>query len=157
MKKPGTFAVRLATPADISQMQRIRRRVRENQLSDPSRVTDGDCRRMILERGRGWVCELDGLIVGFAIGDLVVANIWALFVDPEHEKRGIGRALHRPMLDWMFASGADKVWLGTEPGTRAEDFYRKAGWQLAGEQPNGEQRFEMTARQWAAISAKAGA
>jgi hypothetical protein len=48
------------------------------------------------------------------------------------------------MMDWMFAAGADEVWLGTDPGTRAERIYRAAGWRFAGNEPNGEARYEMS-------------
>jgi GNAT superfamily N-acetyltransferase len=34
-------------------------------------------------------------VVAFAIGDATIGNIWALFVDPRHERRGFGRRLRR--------------------------------------------------------------
>lgn len=37
--------------------------------------------------GRGWVIELDGVIVAFAIGNALTGSIWALFVDPPHRGR----------------------------------------------------------------------
>jgi hypothetical protein len=40
-------------------------------------------------RGKGWVCEIDEKIVGFSIADLIGNNIWALFVMPGYDKRGI--------------------------------------------------------------------
>ena len=76
--------------------------------------------------GRGWVAELDGGIAGFAVADLARGNVWALFVDPDFEGRGVGRRLHDAMMEWCFASGAERVWLSTDPGTRAEAFYRAA-------------------------------
>jgi GNAT superfamily N-acetyltransferase len=55
-------------------------------------------------------------------------NIWALFVDPEHERRGYGRMLHDTMTDWLRSRGVERLWLTTEPGTRAQKFYEAAGW-----------------------------
>src|SRR5689334_3024795 len=113
---------------DIEQIQRVRNSVRENTLSDPGLITDKDCEEFLTKRGKGWVCIIDDQIVGFAIADLVENNIWALFVHPEFERRGIGRQLHDIMVDWYFSQTQTKVWLGTAPNTRAENFYKKAGW-----------------------------
>ncbi|NEM96813.1 GNAT family N-acetyltransferase [Pontibacter burrus] len=134
---------RRATIADIAGMSRVRMAVKENILSNPDLVTPASYREMIEEKGAGWVCEVDQAIVGFAIVDLSDANIWALFVDPNHDKKGIGRKLHDLMLNYSFEQGTDKLWLSTGPGTRAESFYRKAGWQQTGVTKSGEIRFEM--------------
>ena len=128
-------------------MQRIRRAVKENMLSDPSRVTDADCEEFINKRGKGWVCESERRLLGFSVADLRENNIWALFVHPGFEGQGIGRKLHALMLEWYFTQTRELVWLGTSPGTRAEIFYRRAGWREAG--LNGaEIRFEMTRDEW---------
>ena len=136
--------LRLALEADIPAMQLVRGAVRENVLRDPTRVTTEDYRAMLRERGRGWVAEVAGHIVGFAVADLSSSNVWALFVEPGHEGLGIGRRLHDVLLDWMFAQGVPSVWLTTDPGTRAERFYRRARWRQVAVQPNGELRFEIT-------------
>ncbi|MFN0032095.1 MAG: GNAT family N-acetyltransferase [Flavobacteriales bacterium] len=140
--------IRHAIAKDISQIQVVRNAVKENTLSDPSLVTDEDCMIYITERGRGWVCEVDGEIVGFAIADLKDNNIWALFLRPEFEGRGIGRQLHHTMLHWYFAQTNKTVWLSTSPGTRAEAFYRKAGWIAVGSYGKGEIKFEMAMNNW---------
>jgi GNAT superfamily N-acetyltransferase len=142
------MVIREARIEDIQQIQRVRNSVIENILSDPGLVTDKDCEEFITRSGKGWVCEMDKRIVGFAIADLEGNNIWALFMDPEFEGMGIGRALHDIMLDWYFARTKEKVWLGTEFNTRAEKFYRKAGWTEAGTHGTREIRFEMTYGDW---------
>jgi GNAT superfamily N-acetyltransferase len=142
--------LRAATAADIPEMHRVRMSVLENQLRNPDLLQPRHYEAMLDRRGRGWVAELGGRIVGFAIADVERSNVWALFVDPEAAGHGIGRRLHDTMMDWMFAAGADYVWLSTEAGTRAEGFYRAAGWRYAGLEPNGEARYEMTREQWAA-------
>ncbi|HEX2080796.1 MAG TPA: GNAT family N-acetyltransferase [Longimicrobium sp.] len=147
--------IRVATEADVSEMHRIRLAVRENRLADPDAVQPHHTRAMITDNGRGWVAEMDGRIAGFAVADLARGNVWALFVDPELEGRGIGRRLHDEMMGWFFAQGVERVWLSTDPGTRAEAFYRAAGWQQAGEY-RGEARYEMGRDQWLARVAPGG-
>jgi GNAT superfamily N-acetyltransferase len=133
---------------DIPQIQLVRHAVKENILSNPALVTDKDVEEYITRRGRGWVCETDGHIVGFAIADLQDNNIWALFIHPDHEGKEIGKKLHHLMLDWYFIQTQLPVWLSTSPGTRAEKFYRRAGWREAGVHGKGEIKFEMTADEW---------
>lgn len=134
---------REANITDIAGMQVIRQSVWENQLSDPGLVTHDDYTNFLTVRGKGWVCESDGRITGFAIVDLTGRNVWALFVDPEQEGQGIARKLHAMMLEWYFMQTREVIWLSTAPGTRAESFYRKAGWREAGMYGK-EVRFEMS-------------
>lgn len=142
------MTIREATVADIPQIQIVRNSVHENTLSDPGLVTDADCAEYLTQRGKGWVCEVNGQIAGFAIADVVGKNIWALFLRPEYERQGIGRQLHDRMLDWYFNQTPETLWLSTSPGTRAEQFYRKAGWKEVGTYGKGEVKFEMTREQW---------
>lgn len=143
---------REATIEDIPQIQQVRNSVKENRLSNPALVTNEDCRKYLTERGKGWVCEAEGIIVGFSIADLKNNNIWALFVNPKYEGRGIGRKLHNLMLDWYFSKGKQMVWLGTSPNTRAADFYLKAGWTVTGLHGEDEVKFEMTMEEWQSIN-----
>lgn len=105
--------IRIANQADIPQMHEVRMSVRENQLSDPSRIGLEHYRSMLAERGQGWVAEIEDRIVGFGIADYSSSNIWALFVHPDFEGRGIGRRLHDAMMQWCFEKGAARVWLTT--------------------------------------------
>ncbi|HOZ81516.1 MAG TPA: GNAT family N-acetyltransferase [Bacteroidia bacterium] len=145
------MVIREAKIDDIKQIQRVRNSVKENTLSNPDLVTDKDCAEYISERGKGWVCEIENQIVGFAIADLKENNIWALFLDPKFEKMGIGRHLHKTMLDWYFSQTKQTVWLGTAFNTRAEQFYRKAGWTEVGTHRSKEIKFEMTYSDWIKI------
>lgn len=140
--------IREATVEDIAQIQVVRNAVKENILSDPRLVSDDDCEYFITQRGKGWVCEINGKIVGFSIADLVENNIWALFVHPEYENMGIGKQLHNVMLQWYFSKTQTTVWLGTAPGTRAEGFYKKHGWNEVGTHGKNEIKFEMTYTDW---------
>lgn len=133
---------RPAVAADIPGIQRVRASVRENRLVSTV-VTDGDVRAMIERDGRGWVVEENGDVVGFSVGNATNGNLWALFVHPAHERRGYGRALHDAAVSWLSSRGIERLWLTTEPRTRAQRFYEAAGWRLAGETDRGELYYEM--------------
>ena len=139
---------REAVISDIPQLQLIRNAVKENVLSNPALVPDKDYVDYLTVRGKGWVCEKDGIIIGFAIADLQEENIWALFVHPDHEQTGIGKALHHMMLNWYFGQQNDRVWLSTGAETRAEKFYRLQGWRETGVYGKGEIKFEMSRGEW---------
>ncbi len=140
--------IRQACNSDIRQIQIVRNSVKENMLSDPSLVTDAAVENYINNRGRGWVCEINGKIAGFSIISVTDANVWALFVHPEYEAQVIGKKLHDEMMNWYFQQSNTTVWLSTSPGTRAEKFYRQAGWAETGMYGKGEIKFEMTAKAW---------
>lgn len=142
------MTLRVATRADLPELGRVRMSVRENRLSDLSVLRSEDLDRVLTGSGRTWVCEVDDRIVGFAMADLEHANIYALFVDPAYERRGIGRRLHDTMMSWLFETGLPEAWLSTEPSTRAESFYRRAGWVADGITPKGEIRFAMARERW---------
>jgi GNAT superfamily N-acetyltransferase len=119
-------------------MQQVRSAVRENRLRDPSRVTHADYVRHIAVTGASWVADIEGCVAGFGVADRASRSIWALFVDPQFEGRGIGRALLQRVTDALLATDAGPINLSTEPGTRAERMYFAAGWVRAGELPSGE-------------------
>lgn len=133
--------LRQARAADVPAMNRVRMSVRENVLVSMV-ITEEDTRRAIEDTGRGWVIDLDGEIAGFAVVNVPERNIWALFLDPRHERKGYGRQLHDRMLAWAWEQGLPDLWLSTEPGTRAERFYEAAGWENRGLTEKGEVRFE---------------
>ena len=139
---------RQAIISDIPDIQRVRHSVTENRLSNPALVTDADVEDYITRRGKGWVYEENGQIAGFAIADLQEHSVWALFVDPLFEKKGIGTLLQLIMLDWYFSNSTETIWLSTSPGTRAEAFYRKSGWKETGTHGKGEIKFEMSLQDW---------
>ena len=138
-----SLAVRTAGSADIAAMHRIRLAVRENRLSNPQAITE-ESYLPFVSAGSAWIAELHGNITGFAAIDRPAGNVWALFVAPEAEGQGVGRALHDAMLDWARQQGLGRLWLSTAKGSRAELFYRRAGWEMAGPTANGELRFERT-------------
>ena len=140
--------IREAVIDDVPALQVIRHAVKENVLSDPSLVTNEDCIAYLTVRGKGWVSLSGNVITGFAIADLEDHNIWALFVHPDHEQKGIGKSLHDTMMNWYFSQTGITAWLSTDAHTRAEQFYRKAGWKETGKYGKTEIKFEMDAATW---------
>ena len=138
--------IREATHADIAPMHRIRLDVRENRLSDPSWLTPQVYARYLADADAGntWVAEVDGAIAGFSVGRVAEADIWALFVDPAHEGRGIGRALLEVATRWLFARGVAAIALTTTPATRADRFYATAGWQRGDIDGKGEVTYRLS-------------
>ena len=136
---------RRATLSDIDRLAEIRGAVRENRLSDPSSVTRADYEDFV-GRGRVWVREAGGRIVGFSAGDDRDGAIWALFVEEDFHGQGIGTALLARACGDFRREGFTKAHLTTDPGTAAERLYRKLGWSFIGMTEDGEYRFELSLR-----------
>ncbi len=128
--------VRKARAEDQPRVTAIRMGVRENQLADPSKVTQAEV-DWYREQAIFLVAEQDGEIVGFTCANHQTALIWALFVDPAHEGHGYGRALLDAALAGLKAAGHAQAWLTTGGGTRAERFYRRHGWRDMGRSQDG--------------------
>jgi len=133
--------IREATRSDIPALVAVRGAVKENVL-----MSDIPLERLAagLEvRGRGWVAEHEGQVVGFSMADRDEAMIWALFLLPEWEGQGLGRVLLGRAVEWLWGEGCERIWLTTEPGSRAEGFYAHLGWAQMGVTEKGEVRFEL--------------
>lgn len=119
---------RRATPADIPAMSRIRLAVTENRLRDPARITPRMYEDFLERDGRGWVARIDGMTVAFSYANRLDGSIWALFVEPEHEGKGLAKHLLELATSWLFELGFAQITLSTGAGTRAEAFYARQGW-----------------------------
>lgn len=133
--------IRAARLADVGAMHAVRRRVTENVLSDRRRVTEASYAPYIARKA-AWVAETEQGLAGFAILDVAEASVWALFVAPEAEGAGVGRALHARLLEAAAGHGLRRLFLSTAPQTRAERFYTEAGWIRTGMTKDGELAFE---------------
>lgn len=129
---------REATLEDIPALFEIRFSVKENVLSDRSKVTPEMCADYLTRSGKGWLCEIDGEAVGFSIASQKDASIWALFIKPEYEGRGIGKKLLKLATDWLFEMGASSISLSTGANTRADRVYESLGWKRGEIKPDGE-------------------
>jgi GNAT superfamily N-acetyltransferase len=146
-------SVRLATAADIPAIFDVRTSVVENHLGLAQLAERGvtpETFAGILEddQSRAWVIEGAEGVCGFATADAVSGTVSALFVSPAAERRGYGRALLEAAEQWLFGCGLETISLqtGEEAGNRAYEFYRTAGWVLAGPADHGDVRYEKSLR-----------
>lgn len=140
--------IRPATEADVETLFDIRTDVRENQMTREALasigVTPESVAQMLRTDSGGWLAEVDGRPVAFAMADGTRGTVFALFVRRGYEGRGLGRALLAKAAAWLFARGCDEVWLTTgadAPGANA--FYRRVGWREDGVAENGEIRYTL--------------
>lgn len=142
-----TTAIRIATPDDVSILNRIRTSVRENHMSLEQMAAYGITPEVIADllrtTARGFIGSIDGVDAGIAIADGAEGNIFALFVLPDHEGRGLGRALLERAEAFLFKCGCEVAWLeaGAAIGIRAHGFYSHLGWRRDGLMPDGQLRF----------------
>lgn len=92
------------------------------------------------------IAEKDGRPVGFSMAQVSDGYIFACFVRPAFEGRGIGRALMDTAEKGLRRRGVQKAWLstGSEPGLRAAGFYNHLGWVKAGHLDDGQIIFQKT-------------
>ena len=146
---PHPVTVRIATSADIPALFSVRTSVRENhldleQLAERGVTPSSIAAALAHGEARAWVVEDAGEVVAFSMADAGRATVFALFVLPEAEQRGYGRALLEAAEAWLFASGWTTIWLNTgkEPHYRAHQLYRAAGWELVGPADHEDVRYE---------------
>ncbi|HEY3761623.1 MAG TPA: GNAT family N-acetyltransferase [Verrucomicrobiae bacterium] len=123
---------------DIGSCIEVRTLVRENRYSlealHQAGITEDSVAQMLATTHKGWICEMDGRIVGFSIGNRSNGEFWVVAVLPEYEGRGIGKKLMDLAVEWLRTSGHSEIWLWTSPdmSTRAYALYRKSGWEDCG-------------------------
>lgn len=128
-------------------MFEVRTSVTENHLSLPELaargITHDSLPGMMAGDGCGWVAVVGDDIPAFAMANAAEATVYALFVRPGHEGRGLGKALLHAAEQWLAERGCRRVWLLTDadPQVRANGFYRHLGWQDEGIQPDGQVLF----------------
>lgn len=80
------------------------------------------------------LASLRGEVVGFALARAIFdeAELLLLAVDPDHHRRGVGRALLDHFTTSSRQCGARHIHLEVRDGNEAVDLYRNAGFQLVG-------------------------
>ena len=125
--------IREASLVDIPATFGIRTASRENAMTEEalreSGITPESVATLLQTSGKCWVADADDRLVGFCIANCGSKSIWALFILPAYEGRGIGRRLLEIAVDWLWQNGVEEIWLTTETKTRAEGFYEYLGWQ----------------------------
>jgi GNAT superfamily N-acetyltransferase len=125
------------TPADVPAAFAVRTATKENRFTREGLaalgITEDSVAMMLGGTHRGWVAEVDGRIVGFAMGDRTTAELWVIAVRPEFEGRGIGTRLLAEVEDWLVGLGKRELWLWTSPNRslRAHRFYCRHEWREA--------------------------
>jgi GNAT superfamily N-acetyltransferase len=139
--------VREATGADVPGISRVRTSVVENLLTreqlDARGITEASVAASFLADSKGWVALCGGEIVAFSIADRASRSIFALFVLPGYEGRGLGSRLLDLSIDWLWHHGDGPIWLTTGPDTRAAGFYERKGWIATGAASGGDTRYEL--------------
>ena len=121
--------------ADVPALFEVRVATRENAYSleelQALQITEATVRRKLETTHAGWLCEVDGRVVGFSMADSGTGEMWVIAVLPDYEGRGIGARLLELVERWLWARGWQESWLTTaiDPSLRAYGFYRKYGWE----------------------------
>ncbi len=119
---------------DVSNLFKVRVATRENALSlsdlEELGITEESIHSAIDDSHCGWLCELDGKTVGFAMGDFRAKELTVIALLPEYENQGIGAKLLNRVEAWLSAKKCNKIWLTTDIdiNLRAYGFYIKHGW-----------------------------
>jgi GNAT superfamily N-acetyltransferase len=128
---------RLIQAEDLSEIIEVRSLTRENAFSRAALrnlgITEESTAELLRTTHRGWLCEEEGSIVGFAIGDGKTGELWVIAVLPEFEGRGVGMQLIDSVEGWLWSLGWQELWLWTSPDRqkRAFTFYLKHGWTVS--------------------------
>ncbi|MEQ8652440.1 MAG: GNAT family N-acetyltransferase [Kiloniellales bacterium] len=137
-----TLTYRVMTPDDLPAVFELRLSTIENavtmqELAEDYGITPASLATAMQDKVRGWICEEDGLAVGFAMGDAGEGEVQVVAVRPGFERRGIGKTLLASVTDWLFGAGHDEIWLlaNPDPSLRATGFYQSLGWR-----PNGRRQ-----------------
>ena len=123
--------VRTARLSDIEGMFDVRTSVIENHLSREEMrqmgITEGVVGDMIEKSLCAWVATENNKIIGFSMILPDEGCLFAAFVLPEYEGKGIGRRLVRLAEQELFQHH-EIAWLETDKNSRAAKFYMQLGW-----------------------------
>ncbi|HEB28062.1 MAG TPA: GNAT family N-acetyltransferase [Porticoccus sp.] len=131
---PAAFHVRTSTIENPLTLQ---------ELEQDYELTPESLAQAMKASSKGWVCEDDNQVVGFAMGDPYEGELTVLAVLPKHEGNGIGKRLLATVESWLLESGCDELWLLTtpDPTLRAYKLYLSKGWTATGEIIDEDEKF----------------
>jgi ribosomal protein S18 acetylase RimI-like enzyme len=131
------MTIRAIEPRDIPELFELRASTRENPYSREALREIGitEERTVAMLRGDhcGWLCEVAGMIVGFAMGDGSTGEIGVVAVLPKFENQGIGSRLLTAVEMWLCSLGWAELWLWTSADRKksAFAFYTARGWRVS--------------------------
>ena len=122
---------RLALTTDTEGIFEVRTSVKENYLSreemEQMEITESVVTDMIDESRCAWVAVDDGKVIGFSMILPDEGCLFAAFVLPEYEGKGVGGSLVKLAEQEVFKHHKT-VWLETDKNSRAAKFYMRLGW-----------------------------
>jgi GNAT superfamily N-acetyltransferase len=135
--RPSVVNFREITAADLPALFLVRIDAVENRATLEGLASIGVTIDSLTQRlattHKGWLCEIGGVPVGFAIGNGSNGELEVVAVLRAFEGKGIGRKLMTFTQDWLWSKGSEKLWLTTGlPPTRAYHLYTKMGWRDVG-------------------------
>ncbi|MCX8508151.1 MAG: GNAT family N-acetyltransferase [Rhodobacteraceae bacterium] len=143
------WAIRPMTPQDVDATLAMRAQTRENamslaELEAEYGVTPETAAEALRTCQSGWLCERDGGVIGFCVGDRVTGEVVVLAILPDDEGRGLGKALLLRVHACLAAAGHRRAWLwaNPDPEVRASGFYAHMGYLPQGTGPGGDLRLE---------------
>jgi len=134
-----TFTYRQMRVEDISAVLAVRQSTVENALTleeleqyygiSPQSIADE-----MKSDTMGWLCEKQGNVIGFSMGNRSSGEVGVVAVMPEYEGNGIGKTLLTHVQNWLFSEGYKEIWLlaNPDPDIRATGFYQELGWEATG-------------------------
>ena len=141
--------IRVAQLDDIETLFEIRTSVVENHQSREEiaelGITPETVAELLMTDCCAWIAEINNRPVGFSIANAAQGTIVGLFVIPEFEGRGAGRALMQDAEEWLWSKGIEEIWLltGNDSNLRAYGFYRHLNWIPVGVESEGDFKGEM--------------
>ena len=141
--------IRTAQREDIETLFEIRTGVVENYQSREEiaelGITPASVATMLETDCCAWIAQLEERVIGFSIASATERTIFGIFVRPDFEGRGAGRALMEVTERWFWDQGMDEIWLltGNDPTLRAYGFHLHLGWVPVGVEQDGELPGEM--------------
>ncbi|RWU23076.1 GNAT family N-acetyltransferase [Pseudomonas alkylphenolica] len=142
-----TTTLRLASPSDIELLFDIRTSVTQNHLSREQLhemgITADALRDAMHKAPCAWIAEWQQEAAGFVMVDHDEGELFALFVRPQHEGKGIGQLLLHQAEAALFQRH-EVIYLITDGDEtiRANGFYRRLGWTVSGAVDARDVRFE---------------
>lgn len=137
-----------ASPKDVEAIFAVRCSVKENHMSREELAELDITAASVTEMITGGdfivpVVMVEGKVVGFAMAQISEGYLFALFIHPDYEGKGLGRALMEVVESKFSEHGISEAWLatGSESGIRAPGFYRHLGWVECGVMDDGQLKF----------------
>ena len=138
---------RMATVEDVESLFEIRTSVAQNHLSreqmDALGITAQVLNSAIKEGPCVWIAEVDERPVAFSMIDRDEGEVFAMFVRPAFENRGLGRLLMAAAEAELFRAH-ERIFLVTDgrQEIRANGFYQRLGWTVVARVDAQDVRYE---------------